>query len=881
MSRLFASWLIRYRAWVLAGALAFTAFMASPLIPLNGVRFDFSFRKLFRFEGPEMELLARFKDSFGDDGGAFGVLYVTPGTNPHRAAALSPDLVASMARIDAWVEGRVELDQEYSLSPPTATDFYGEPLTTGALGGMTAVLALAGADPGVVAESWDAEQLDPGLAEYAAIAARLMDHELYRGMLLSEDGTAAAAHYRFTLDYLHPSSRRGFLAEFDSLVEAEQKRVGERARLHVFGLPVVTEEYTRLSIQDIVKTAPLSTGVMAVLLLLFLRSIVGVAMPLLVVSLAVVWSIGLMQMTDEPINIINHIVPVMVLVLGLSDSVHLVLRFLEERRRGLSNEAAAQETARAMSRACFLTNFTNGIGFASLATATIATVASFGIYTGIACMMTFLADIALLPVVLSYYGPSPRPGGGGRWLEDLLERFARFQIRQKWVLFAGGVALNIGGVLAGIFLMGVDSHLLEEVPPENRVHQATKTVEARLTPVIPHEVLIEGKVLPGVSCDTDADCTTEGYVCRRTDRVRAALAPYRDASLKLGLEEGGAWLSPLEEQLEAGVRGERGTCVASVKSPALLKALDAVGKALLEDPGVNRHVRRVESLASLVRQMHKAMRKGDPAADVVPESPAAVSQVLLPLESGAPELIERYATPDYTTTRQSLYLLDHGSSAWDGVRPVLEKELETHIDQDPELSARFSHAITGTMTYVQQALSFIISDLLSSVITAFIPIFLIIGLLFRSARIGILSILPNTFPLALTLAFMAFSGINLRVSTLIIFSVSLGIAVNDTIHFIARYTEELQRGLERENALVEAMKHVGPGMLISTSILVIGFLVNLVSEFVALQQFGLLASYTMAMALVGDLFLVIPCVLILGGKPKTAVPPGGGTANAG
>ncbi len=868
MSELYARFLVRYRVWMVLGALALTAFLASPLIPLDGVRFDFSFRKLFRFEGPEMELLSRFKDSFGDDGGAFGVLYVTAEGNPHRAAVLSPDLVASMARIDAWVAGRVELDHDFALSLPTATDFYSEPLESEALNRLGDVLDEAGKDPTGMARRWEAEQLDSGLQEYGKVASRLMDHELYRGMLLSEDGTAGAAHYRFTLDYLHPASRRGFLAEFDSVVEKEQQLVGERAKLHVFGLPVVTEEYTRLSIQDIVKTAPLSTGVMAVVLLLLLRSIVGVAMPLVVVSLAVVWSIGLMQMTDEPLNIINHIVPVMVLVLGLSDSVHLVLRFMEERRNGLSNKDAARETARAMSRACFLTNFTNGIGFASLATATIATVASFGIYTGIACMMTYVADIALLPVVLSYYGPSPRASTDSTWLEERLERFARFLIRWRKPVFAAGVAANVAGVLAGVFLMGVDSHLLEEVPPENPVHQATKTVEARLTPVIQHEILIEGKPLPGGACESDSDCTVEGYVCRRVDRVRAALSPYRDAFSKLGVEEGTELLSSLEDSLRVNDQQTPGVCTASVKSPRLLRALDAIGQALLANPDTSRHVRRVDSLASLVRQMHKAMRKGDPQADSVPETSQAVSQVLLPLESGAPELIERYATSDYTTARESLFVLDHGSSAWDEVRPVLEQELTARIDNDPELSQRFAHAITGTMTYVQQALSFIIHDLLTSVITAFIPIFFIIGLLFRSARIAILTILPNTFPLALTLALMAFAGINLRVSTLIIFSVSLGIAVNDTIHFIARYTEELRKGLEREPALVQAMKHVGPGMLISTAILCIGFLVNLVSEFVALKQFGILASFTMAMALIGDLFLVIPCVMIMGGRQQ-------------
>jgi predicted RND superfamily exporter protein len=558
----------------------------------------------------------------------------------------------------------------------------------------------------------------------------------------------------------------------------------------------------------------------------------------------------------------------MVLVLGISDSVHLVLRYMEERRKGLSRKEAASEMAGAMSRACFLTNFTNGVGFASLATATIATVASFGIYTGIACMLTFVANIAVLPAVLSYWGPDSTTVVDSARIDRWFESFARFLIRRKTPLFVGGIALNVGGVLLGVWLVGVDTKLLEEVPPSNRVHQATKAIEERLTPVIAHDVLVEGKTLAGIDCDRDEDCGKEGFVCNQVDRVRAALTPYRDAFYKLDSPKGLAYLDRLEERLRAAQGKMRGQCIATVQSPELLKALDGAGKAVLAHPEASRHARRVDTLAAVVRQMHKAMKKGAPEADTVPDSLSAVSQLLLPLESAAADLTARYASPDYAATRLTVHLRDHGSIAWKTVEPVLASEVKRRFDRDPSLAERFNYVITGTMSYVAKALSFIIHDLLSSLVTAFIPIFFIIGFLFRSVRIAFLSILPNTIPLAMTLVFMAVAGVNLRVSTIIIFSVSLGIAVNDTIHLLARYKEEIGRGLNREEAVITAVRMVGPGMFIATAILAVGFLVNLVSEFIALKQFGYLASFTMVSALFGDLFLTVPCILILGGKEK-------------
>ena len=876
MSQRYAALLIRYRVLVLVAAGAITVLLAAPLVPLENVRFDFSFRRLFRFDGKDAEVLARFKDRFGDDAGALGVLYVCNGANPRRPAALAPDVAASMERVSRWTAGRPEIDSNFSLSPVSATDFYSEPLRVAALRQQSGVLAAGAQDGNAASRAWAAERVPASMEEYEQTAQRIARHELYRGMLLSGDGSAAAAHFRFNMEYLHPSSRRGFLAEFEKVVEEEQTALAGRARLHLFGLPVVTEEYTRLSGRDIATTMPLSMGVMALLLLLFLRSVSGVLLPLIVVAVATVWSIGIMQLTDEPINIINHIVPVMVLVLGVSDAVHLVLRFNEGRARGLSRKEAAREMAAAMTGACFLTNFTNGIGFASLATATIATVASFGVYTGIACMLTYVANISLLPAVLSFAGPPARPIKASLLLDRLLEDLARFLIRNKWKLFISGIVVNVASVAVGAWLIGVDSLLLEEVPPANRVYQATKAVETRLTPVISHDVFIEGRTLAGVTCRSDTDCGREGWLCRREDRVKAALAPYRDAYSKLGVREGLQLIERLDETLRTGQDPTVGTCVGDVRSPKLLKALDAVSARLLGSPDTNVHVRRTDTLAAVVRQMHKAMKKGDPAADTVPDGVEAVSQVLMPLESGAPDMVERYATLDYTSTRLSLSLLDHGSTAWDVVQPALQESLDAQVAADPDLSERFSYVLTGTMTYVEKALAFIISDLLSSVITAFFPIFIIIGLLFRSTRVAILTILPNTLPLGTTLAFMALAGINLRVSTLIIFSVSLGIAVNDTIHFVARYREEIRAGRSQDDAIITTMVHTGRGMMVATTILCAGFLVNLVSEFVALAQFGYLASFTMLAALLGDVFLTAPCILILGEK----VPPRDGGQKA-
>jgi predicted RND superfamily exporter protein len=862
----FAVFLLRHRIAVVVTALAVTGLLASSMVPLDRIRFDFSFRRLFQFDGEEASELTRFKNTFGDDAGSVGLLYLTGSGSASRCPALAPDIAASMRRLHEWLRSREELDQGFTISPVMATDFFAEPMQGEALG-----LALPEVPDRTLAEwgqLWRNDSALPeALASYAAIAERISRHRLYRGMFISDDGTATALLFRFNLAHNHPTSRREFLGELAEKLEVERAALGRDITVETFGIPVVTEEYARLSVQDIVRTAPLSLLMMSLFLFLLFRSATAVILPQVVVMVGVICAIGFMQWTDEPLNIISHIVPVVVLVVGVADAVHIISRYGEERNAGVPVQESVRKTVSMLSKACFLTSATTAIGFASLTTATIATIASFGLYTAIAVMFTFVVNMTLLPVSLSAFGPRPRRPGGGARLNGWLEALAHFSVRHARVIFVSGVLLSVAAVIYVIFNLGVNNHLLEEVPESNPVSRATMAMERRLSPVIPHEVVVRGKVHSDSRCRIDSDCVALGtshpanLVCITSAQTQSALAPMREG---FGALVSPAELAPIDTLTQAidRHRSREGLCVESVKDPGLLRALDAVGTQVMADASANEHVGRIESFASLVVQLHHALKRGAPEALAVPDTRAAVSQLLLPVESADQGLLDRYTTLDYDAARMTLFLRDHGSSGWHAVRSSLETALSQHLTGDSDLQDRFDVTITGTMTFVEKALSFIVHDMLLSVSTAFFFIFLLMVLLFRSLRIGLLSILPNIFPLVATLWLMAVAGIELRTATIIIFSISLGIAVNDTIHFIARYNEELSRGARREAAIVSAMRSAGRAMIVTTLILAGGFLVDLISEFVALRQFGYLASFTLLMALLGDL-LILPACLIL------------------
>jgi predicted RND superfamily exporter protein len=138
--------------------------------------------------------------------------------------------------------------------------------------------------------------------------------------------------------------------------------------------------------------------------------------------------------------------------------------------------------------------------------------------------------------------------------------------------------------------------------------------------------------------------------------------------------------------------------------------------------------------------------------------------------------------------------------------------------------------------------------------------FLMIWVGLRSLRYALVSIVPNVFPLLCTGAFIVLTGRYLEMSTVIVFSISLGIAVDDTIHFLVRFKREMASGADADLAIRRTFKVVGTAIVMTTVALVGGHLVVMISAFPAIQLFGLLAAVTIASALIGDL-LILPAIL--------------------
>jgi predicted RND superfamily exporter protein len=170
--------------------------------------------------------------------------------------------------------------------------------------------------------------------------------------------------------------------------------------------------------------------------------------------------------------------------------------------------------------------------------------------------------------------------------------------------------------------------------------------------------------------------------------------------------------------------------------------------------------------------------------------------------------------------------------------------------------------VTGSNLVAARALSKLVEDMLFSLGTAFVVISLLMMVLLRSFRIGLLSMLPNMIPLLMCVGFMGWVGIPIRTSTALIFSVALGVAVNDTIHFVTRFREELFRTGDRKEAVRRTIMSTGRAIMFTSIVMIFGFGTMMTTNFVGIFQMGLLGVVTLSAALLGDL-LLLPVMLVV------------------
>jgi len=858
-----ADWILRHRALALVALLAATALFGRALYPLQ---YDFSFAALFIGEGEDYDQLRDYLNRFGSDVNFVVVAAESDTLYSHDRMAQIDALATSIAALEGvedvvsptnaedMVGGNGELRMQRLVphplpDDPAEWDAIRDAATSHRLLGGTvygvegrhaAILVRYGIETSPDAcsdgidndangqvdchdascfgnQSHDAcapaasettnaactngvdddedgalDCADPDCAELAACAWVGSD-ESSRGACrddIDNDGDGR-------IDCADPDCARNPDVPYCHTTLAVERLVDDARtddlQLYIGGVPWVSEAYTRVIQHDLKTFLPITSILVAIVLGMLFRNVPGVVLPGAVVGLGIVWAIGFMMLTGGKLNIINSVMPTLLLVIAVADTVHVIARWMEEAGRFDDRRDLAQYTMRRMTVACALTSLTSAVGFGTLVTARLPIIRDFGMYSAAGILLAFGVMLLLMPPVLSMLPVPKQRAHGDGWFGRGADAFAgacvRLAIDRPRVVGVLTAVVVLGAVF-GVTLVRQNSRMTEELHPAHPVSVANAEIEAHLGGVLSGAVVFEGP--PEAFTDPD---------------VLALL-------------------------------DEIGTFAEDWRAPHT------------GDPLVGRAV----SIAPVIAEAHADWRGVDEPS--IPDTAAGVAALLdqVPVDER-----QRLVSADYSVAHVTFRMYDGGSAAWSALQSELRARLDAGV---AGLDVPIEWRITGSSTLGQNAMGYMVRDLVSSLLLAVLIIVALMSILFRSVKLGIISMIPNLLPILMTLGAVGYFGVELRVSTAVVFSISLGIAVDDTIHVLVRLREELARGEGTyADAMERAVRSAGRAVLFTTLLLCAGFGILGMSEFTAVRELAMLGGVTLLSAVFGDL-VVLPWVLV-------------------
>jgi uncharacterized protein len=291
----------------------------------------------------------------------------------------------------------------------------------------------------------------------------------------------------------------------------------------------------------------------------------------------------------------------------------------------------------------------------------------------------------------------------------------------------------------------------------------------------------------------------------------------------------------------------------SLKSPDALARIERLERALQTLPSV----KKVTSHADYVKRVNRHLHGDRPEAEVIPPTAEAIAQELFLFslsDDGRVEL-ERVVSSDFSRAQITVKMASHSSD-------LVFKEIARAGGMADEAfrDSGIRPTTTGSGKLFSTLDHYMVMSQLSSFGTAFLTVFGVIFLVFRSARFGVLAIVANTFPVLVILGFMGWLGITLNIATIMVASVTLGVVDDDTIHFINRYRREAEQGATTEAAIETATAHEGRASLTTAIINTLAYGILAFSSYKPTSWFGGLLALTMAVAFLAEV-IIVPAVI--------------------
>jgi predicted RND superfamily exporter protein len=573
-----------------------------------------------------------------------------------------------------------------------------------------------------------------------------------------------------------------------------------KQQVHISGLP-----YIRTRIAD--KIAKEMNGFLigslvlsAITLLLFFRSVSATVMSLLVVGMGVIWSIGTMVLLGFKITLLTALIPPLIVVIGIPNCIYFLNKYHTAYDETNDKTTAIVTMVGRMGIVTLFCNIAAAVGFAVFALTESALLKEFGLVSGINILVLFLISLIFIPVVLSYMKPPTAKHTNylrSKWMQLMLTQIEYIVFNKQRWVYAITSIVTIVAIV-GCFQLNRESFIVDDLPKQDEIYVDLKWFESNFEGVMPLEIVIDTKRKNGL--------TKTLQPIERMDAFSKYLAERSETARPLSFVEG----------------------------------MKFARQAYYDNDSTN-YTTPTEFDIPLIGKYLKQKDRTDSTATS---------------KTGFAKLMGSFMDSTKQYARISVNMKDIGSKALPTFLNEVQQEANTIFD-----TSKYHVTFTGTSVTFLEGSTFIINGLQESIIYAFLLIALCMLYLFRGVKILLNSLIPNVVPLVITAGIMGWTGVSLKPSTVLVFSVALGIAIDVTIRFLVNYKQELPLYEHDVDATLRAsIYHTGISIIYTSIVLVAGFVIFCFSDFGGTKGLGWLTSATLVVATLTNLIL-LPCLM--------------------
>jgi len=722
------------------------------------------------------------------------------------------------------------------------------------------------AGPGTIRFEWLMEEAPKTPEEALAIKEAALRLPMLRGTVVSEDGDSVALYVPIeSKDQSHRISE-----EIEAIIAGFGDNTDE---FYITGLPVAEDTFGVEMFTQMAVSAPLAALVILLLMWWFFRSFSLVLSPMIVAMTTVTITMGTLIASGFTVHIMSSMIPIFLMPIAVVDSVHLLSEFVDIYPKTGDRKAAIKEVVGHLFAPMLYTSLTSAAGFLSLTLTPIPPVRVFGVFValgiGVAFVLTILfvpAYIAALPekrltALLSSKRDASDPGLLGRVVEAVGAKSLRFA---KPILVVTVAAIAISGY--GISQININDNPVRWFKSDHKIRVADRVLNQELagtymaflimkqdTDATAEIVAAGDRALEGASDAIDArwDAVKADAETASKDEATNVSDSLIDATSDLVFdtagEESEQWQA-VQTALE-----EAQTASKTFQNPehlAYIERLQTEAEAL---PLVG----KTSSIADVVKTVYRELISGEEKDYRIPSSTEGVAQTLLQFQSShRPNDLWHLVSPDYREGAIWVQLKSGDNQDMVSVK----NDLDAFLAQNPPpegLRAQWA-GLTFLNTVWQDEM---VGGMLESLMGAFVIVFLMMMILFRSPVYGALAMIPLTITIVFTYGLIGLVGKDYDMPVAVLSSLTLGLSVDFAIHFLER-----ARAIQRETGdwrETMSLMFQEPGRAITRNAIVIaiGFLPLLGAPLVPYNTVGFLMAAIMAVSSVVTVVL-LPAIMM-------------------